>query len=274
MAHAPLFACGCLSRRHVLRAVTVGAGSLVLASCAKGLGPVGQVFEPSNDQLSEMGVTAWRSQLKDEPRSTDARRKAQVDLVAKRIITASGLGGQYNWEVALFASDQINAFALPGGKIGVYEGLFKTAKTDAQLAAVLGHEITHVKLRHAAKRIGQARAGQLGVALATVGLQAGGVQGADQLGSLLGAGVQLGAVLPFTRNQESEADSGGLQIMAAAAYDPNEAVTLWRNMAASGKGSQPEILSTHPADQTRIQAIAAQVPSVMPIYEQARKARG
>ncbi len=270
MALCTHFLCQCLSRRHLLRAGAVTAGSVTLAACAKGFGPVGQVFEPNDSQLSEMGVTAWRSQLKKEPRSSNTKRKAQVDLIARRIISASGLGGQYNWEVALFASDQVNAYALPGGKIGVYEGLFKVAKNDAQLAAVLGHEITHVKLRHAAKRIGQARAGQLGVALATVGMQAGGVQGASELGSLLGAGVQVGAVLPFTRNQESEADTGGLQIMASAAYDPNEAVALWRNMAASGKNSPPEILSTHPADATRIQALAAQVPGVMPIYQRAR----
>lgn len=259
--------CCSLSRRRFLAVAAAGT----LAGCTT----VGRSFEPNDADLNRMGLQAWSDLKTKEKVSGSAKGRDQVARVSRRVVDASGLGRAYNWEFTLFDDPQINAFALPGGKVGVYQGLLNLVSGDDQLAAVIGHEVTHVQRRHAAQRIGTQKAGQLGVQLAQIGLGIGGVEGADRIAGLIGAGVSYGVILPFSRDQEYEADAGGLTTMAKAGYDPHAAVTLWQRMAAQkGANGKPlEFASTHPSDANRIQRLQQQIPAAMPLYE-AAKARG
>ncbi|MGF1452784.1 MAG: M48 family metallopeptidase, partial [Opitutales bacterium] len=174
------------------------------------------------------------------------------------------------WEFVLFASEQINAFALPGGKVGFYEGILELMDNESQVATVMAHEIAHVVADHGGERVTQ----QLGVSAIGAGLAVG--LGSSDVSpttqqaimAAYGTGSQLGVLLPFSRTHESEADEIGLIYMAEAGYDPREAVAFWQNMkAAAGDGAPPEFLSTHPSHDTRIEDLRAMIPDVMPIYE-------
>lgn len=164
----------------------------------------------------------------------------------------------------------MNAFALPGGKIAVYTGIFPVAKTEAGLAAVLGHEVTHALARHGAERMSQ---GQLtNAALQVLGTAAGSAGGNAMLGkaamAALGAGAQVGVLLPFSRKHESEADYIGILLAADAGYDPRESVHLWERMEQMSGGKGPaEFLSTHPGHETRIEQLKKWMPEAMAIYQ-------
>ena len=171
------------------------------------------------------------------------------------------------WEVVVFDSDEVNAFALPGGKIGVYRGILRLAgDDDAQIATVMGHEVGHVTARHAAQRIGAAQLTGMVQQAAAIGLEMGGVAGGQQIAGALGLGAQYGVLMPFSRAQELEADRLGVLSMAKAGYDPSRAVQFWRKMARQGGGKPPEFLSTHPADATRIAQIEALLPEAEKLY--------
>jgi predicted Zn-dependent protease len=178
-----------------------------------------------------------------------------------------------SWDVVVFKDDDANAFALPGGKIGVNSGLLKVAKTPDQLAAVIGHEVSHVIANHSNERVSTAFATESGLQLASA-LAGAASPTQQQLFGLLGVGIaQFGVLLPFSRTQESEADAVGLDLMASAGFDPRQSIDLWRNMAAAGGGARPpEFLSTHPGHETRIHNLEARLPHALPIYEQAVKA--
>ncbi|RJF87352.1 M48 family peptidase [Oleomonas cavernae] len=267
------FGC-CFSRRRFLGFVAVGATAGAVSACAGDNG-LTRALAPTDQELNMLGQQTWTDLRQKEKLSTDTAGTQQVDRVARKVVDASGLGSAYNWEFALFDSPEVNAFALPGGRIGVYRGLLQIAQDDAQLAAVLGHEVTHVANHHAAQRIGAERAGSLGAQIAQVGLGASGVTVTPEVAGILGAGVSYGIVLPFSRDQEYEADSGGLVTMAKAGYDPNAAVTLWQRMAvenAKQPGQPLEFMSTHPSEANRIGRLQQQIPSVMPVYEAAKPA--
>lgn len=173
------------------------------------------------------------------------------------------------WEVKVFKSDQANAFALPGGKIGVYRGLLSVAENQDQLATVIGHEIAHVLADHSNERLSTTFATQAGLDL----IQA--ISGApsstkEQIFGLLGLGAQYGIILPFNRTQESEADLIGLDLMAKAGFDPRAAIPFWKNMQEQGNGSPPEFLSTHPSGPSRIQDLQARMPQAVELYQKAR----
>ena len=222
-----------------------------------------------DSQMDAMGIQAFS----DMKQSTPIERSASINNYVKCVTTpltalvdsASPEGG---WEVVVFKDDTANAFALPGGKIGVHTGILKVAETPAQLAAVIGHEIGHVLAEHSNERVSENVVAQLG--LAGVGLAMseknknyGLVMGA------LGLGAQFGYLLPHSRDQESEADIMGLELMAKAGFDPNQAVTLWENMSKSGGAGVPEFMSTHPAPATRIQNIQRHAPEFMGYYKAA-----
>ena len=173
----------------------------------------------------------------------------------------------------MFQDDSPNAFALPGGKVGVNTGMFKVAKNQDQLAAVIGHEIGHVYARHTNERVSRQAATSTG--LAVLGAVAGaryGQSGADLVTQGGGAAAQLGLLLPFSRIQETESDQIGQRLMAQAGFDPAQAAELWRNMLAAGGGRSPQWLSTHPDPQNRIRALEAHAPALEPVYRDARKA--
>ena len=200
-------------------------------------------------EMTTMGAAAFdkmKSEMKVSSNGTlETRARCVVDQLAPQV------GGEYatmKWEVTVFDEASPNAFALPGGKIGVHSGLFQVAKNQDQLATVMGHEIAHVLEGHSNERVSTQYATQSGIAL--VGVISGGSSPVQQeLLSLLGAGA---IVLPFSRAQESEADQVGLMLMARAGFDPAESIPLWQNMSAAGGAAPPEFLSTHPSHGTRI----------------------
>ncbi len=216
-----------------------------------------------DEQLAQMGATAFAEMKQKMPTATSASARGYVECVS-RAITAQ-VPARIAWEVQTFESKEVNAFALPGGKIGVYTGLMKVASTPDQLAAVIGHEVAHVLAGHSASRVSNEIATQFGMQIfsATTGYNP----------ELIGVGANLLVLLPFSRGDESEADILGLDYMARAGFDPRAAITLWQNMAAASGGKSPaEFMSTHPSHDTRIRDIAAQLDRVMPLYEQARAA--
>jgi predicted Zn-dependent protease len=237
-----------------------------------------QLLMTSVDQEMQMGAQAYR-QVKNDPKmhqSQDPREVEPVRRVAARIIEAAKrskyaeMASQFQWEVTVIKDDKTaNAFALPGGKMAVYTGIFTMAKTEAGLAAVLGHEVTHALARHGAERMSQ---GQLtNTALQVFGTAAGAAGGNAMLGqatmAALGAGAHIGVLLPFSRKHESEADYIGILLAADAGYDPREAVHLWERMEQMSGGQGPaEFLSTHPGHETRIEQLKKWMPEAMAIY--------
>ena len=238
-----------------------------------------QLLMTSVDQEMQMGAQAY-GQVKNDPKmhqSQDPREVEPVRRVAARIIEAAKrskyaeMANQFQWEVTVIKDDKtMNAFALPGGKIAVYTGIFPVAKTEAGLAAVLGHEVTHALARHGAERMSQ---GQLtNAALQVLGTAAGAAGGNAMLGqaamAALGAGAQVGVLLPFSRKHESEADYIGILLAADAGYDPRESVHLWERMEQmSGGGGPAEFLSTHPGHETRIEQLKKWMPEAMAVYQ-------
>ncbi len=230
---------------------------------------------------SEVNASAAQSyrQLLSDPSTkviTGNRDAERVKRVGQQLATAienylkaNGYGDKYNfqWEFNLIQSKEINAWCMPGGKVAVYSGILPVTLDDAGLATVMGHEIGHAIAKHSAERISQQMAAQAGGAL--LGVAESNKSQATQaiVNQLYGVGGQL-LLLKYSRNQESEADRLGLTFMAMAGYDPHNAVTFWQRMAAQNKGAAPpEFLSTHPADETRIQDIKDRLPEAMKYYK-------
>ena len=250
---------------------------IVVVACATS--PLGrtQFLVNSEAQMAEMGQAAFADMQAKTPRSVNTAQTAYVRCVADAItsiLTPEELRpvAVTQWEVELFQDDSANAFALPGGKMGVHTGLLVVAVTPSQLATVLGHEVGHVLARHGNERVSHSTLAQTGMAAAQV------LIGADtpekqQLFGLLGVGMQYGVLMPFSRTQESEADKIGILLMARAGFDPRESVTLWQNMArASGGQSPPEFMSTHPSHMTRIAQLEAAMPEAQGLYQEATAA--
>lgn len=216
------------------------------------------------------------NQLKQEtPISTDPTYNAMLRRVGERIadVAAPDMPTMNpDWEFVVFDDDsQLNAFAMPGGKVAVYTGIFRIAKTDDDLAVVIGHEVAHVVARHGNERVSQQiAAGVIGAGLAVGTHDMDSTERAILLGAY-GAGASLGVLLPYSRSHESEADRIGLIYSAKAGYNPMAAIEFWEGMEAeSGGGAPPEFLSTHPSSSTRINNIKRQLPEVMPLYRAAR----
>jgi predicted Zn-dependent protease len=225
---------------------------LSLVSCA--MSPTGrrQVSIFPDTQMSEMGVAAFNDMKKGATLSKNKRHLAYVQCITDALIeVVPDHLKKEPWEVQVFDDESPNAFALPGGKIGVHTGMFKVASTPDQLASVIGHEIGHVWAKHGNERMSQQYLTKSGMDIAT--MIAGEPSAEKQLAlQLLGAGAQVGIILPFSRTHESEADEIGLDLMAKAGFKPQASVQVWQNMAKLGGKSQAEFLSTHPAHQTRI----------------------
>lgn len=257
--------------RHILALATLLA--LVLAACA--VSPTGrkQLLLFGDSDVAAMGVTAFSQQKAQLPVSTDSRKSAYVQCVANKLLTAMGQNPSA-WEVVLFESAQANAFALPGGKIGIYTGLLPVASNQHMLAAVVGHEIGHVIAKHSNERLSTQQAAAQGLGIIQAVMSSGEqTQQKQLLMGALGLGAQYGVILPYGRAQESEADEIGLDLMAKAGFDPSSAVALWQNMsAASGGKAPPQILSTHPSNQTRIRDIQQHLPKSLALLQQARAA--
>lgn len=237
-----------------------------------------QLLMTSVGQEVQMGAQAY-NQVKSDPKmrpSQDPREIEPVKRVAARIVEAAKrskyaeMAKQFQWEVTVIKDDKIaNAFALPGGKMAVYTGIFPIAKTEAGLAAVMGHEVVHALARHGAERMSQGQVANtvLQIAGAAIGLSGGNPMLSQATMAALGVGAQVGVLLPFSRKHESEADYVGILLAADAGYDPRESVALWERMAQSGGGGQPEFMSTHPSHDTRIEQLKEWMPEAMAIYQ-------
>jgi len=238
-----------------------------------------QLLMTSISQEMQMGAQAY-NQVRSDPKmkaSQDPREIEPVKRVAARIVEAAKrskyaeMAQQFQWEVTVIKDDKTaNAFALPGGKMAVYTGIFPMAKTEAGLAAVMGHEVVHALARHGAERMSQGQVANtlLQVAGAAIGLSGGNPMLGQATMAALGAGAQVGVLLPFSRKHESEADYVGILLAADAGYDPRESVALWERMAqASGGGGPAEFLSTHPGHGTRIDQLKEWMPEAMAIYQ-------
>ncbi len=252
------------------RHLPVLLASALLAACATS--PTGrpQLMMVSDTQMSQMGLTAFDGMRKQGKFVDAPRERAYATCVANALIAV--LPPPWNtqsWEVQIVGDDNANAFALPGGRIGVNRGMFKTATDQNQLAVVLGHELSHVVSRHGAERVSDNYAAQAAVLAGTAYAASRGTD-AGYAAAVLGAGAQVGLLLPFSRTQESEADGLGLRYMAQAGFDPRAAATLWTKMEQQGGAKGPAFLSTHPSPGRRAQTLAAEAQQLMPAYEQAR----
>ena len=211
---------------------------------------------------AELGREAFDEVKSQSKISRDKEKQALAKQVVNRLLPHIKTPFK-NWEVVVFEDSTPNAFALPGGKIGIHTGIFPITQTEAGLATVLSHEIAHVALRHGAKRMTQ----QVGLEIVGTGLDilTKNQSGLTRRGIMTGYGLgaTYGATLPFSRNHEMEADRIGLITMAKADYPLKEALAFWRRMAAATKGkSPPEFLSTHPADERRIRTIEELIPEI------------
>ena len=247
------------------------AGALLVA-CATTTSPTGRtqyVGGVSQQQLNQLGEQAFAEAKQKTPQSRDARQVAYVGCVVDAVTRQlPPPWNQQRWDYALFENAEANAWALPGGKVGVYTGIFKVATNQDQLAGVVAHEIGHVIARHHDERITR----QLGAAGAVqlLGSLAGDYsQIATQGGSVL---AQAGFLLPNSRAQETEADVVGQELMAKAGFDPRGAVGLWRNMAAAGGARAPQWASTHPDPASRLRELESRADGLLPDMQAARRA--
>jgi predicted Zn-dependent protease len=233
--------------------------------------------------VPETTVMATASQqyqqfLQENPVLRGTEEAAMVERVGRRLaksveryLTEQGMeeeAASYRWEFSLIDGEEVNAWAMPGGKVAIYRGILPVTRDETGLAVVMGHEIAHVVARHGSERLSQGLLTQLGgMALSTALAQR--PEETRQLWmTAFGAGAQLGVLLPYSRLHESEADRLGLIFMAMAGYDPSQAAAFWERMAQQRGGpSPPEFLSTHPADQTRIRNLQEALPEAMRYYQ-------
>jgi predicted Zn-dependent protease len=228
----------------------------------------------SQSEENQMGVAAFQEVLKEEKVSTNAQYNEAVTRVGTRIVGVADTP-QYNWDFKVLNDDeQINAFALPGGKVGVYTGILPVAVNDAGLATVMAHEVAHVAARHGGERVSTDVLAQIGAVGVSAALGGSDPWVSEAIMQAYGMGVTVGGILPFSRAQEAEADQIGLIYMAKAGYDPREAIAFWERMDAAVKGQPqpPEFLSTHPGYGTRINNLKKWLPQALPYYEQSQKA--
>jgi len=249
---------------------TVAAVLVALALLGCTTSPLGrsqlQLFPES--EMAAMGAAAYQQMRQEMPVSSDERAQRIVGCIAETITGAiEGAYAGTSWEVTLFEEPSPNAFALPGGKIGVHTGLLEVARNQDQLATVMGHEVAHVLAGHSNERVSTQYATQAGISAVQV-ISGGTSPAQQQLLGLLGVGA---VILPFSRAQEREADLMGLDLMARAGFDPEQSVELWENMAAAGGASPPEFLSTHPSHGTRIQHLRERMPGAMLLREGSRQ---
>lgn len=245
---------------------------LLLSSCGSvPLTGRKQILLVSDQEVLASSLTQYSDYMKSAPVSTNAKGKAMVTRVGKKIAAATeqylksnGMEAEvrnFAWEFNLVKDDQVNAFCMPGGKIVVYEGLLKLVSSDDELAVVVGHEVAHAVAKHSNERMSQQLMTQYGAQILTQALsnKSAAIQKAGS--TIYGLGAQYGVTLPFSRKHETEADYMGLIFMTMAGYDPNVAITFWQKMSAGG-ASVPEFMSTHPSDATRIKDIQKVLPEL------------
>jgi predicted Zn-dependent protease len=275
-----------MKRRTVSRTAIVAFVLVALAACTSTTeqGTVGversQLMFVSSADLNKAAAAQYQEVIQSEsPKGNinrDPQQAERVRNIAKRLIPQTAVfrkdAVEWKWEVNVITSPEVNAWCMPGGKIAVYTGIIeKLHITDDELAAVMGHEISHALREHSRERASQQMAAGVGTSLAGVVADIF-LPGSGQLATAgAGAGAQVGVLLPYSRVHETEADRMGVELAARAGYDPRAAVALWQKMAKlSSGGAPPKLLSTHPSHEDRIKDLTEFSQKVMPLYEQAR----
>lgn len=268
-----------MSKHKLARKFFLSLLSMTLISCASSTesGEVGanrgQLMLISSEEITSMAAKTYEETKKEaiakKALDSNPEQYRRVVNISKRLIPYTSIfrkdAPTWQWEVHVLTTPELNAYCMPGGKIMFYTGIIEKLKlTDGEIAAIMGHEIAHALREHGRERMSKEIIKQVGIS----GLVLGGVLDEKSAGlAVLGASVFL---LKYGRDQESEGDDIGLELMARAGYDPREAVTLWKKMgAASGSSGTPEFLSTHPSDKTRIARIESLLPKVLPLYQRA-----
>jgi predicted Zn-dependent protease len=258
-------------RLKVLLPIILAA--VLTAACTSSPTGRSQMILKSDEDLAAESARQFAEMRASMPLLTDQATIDYIACVANAIVEV--LPQEYKdlpWEMAIFDSDSVNAFAMPGGKVGVMQGITKAAQNQDQLAAVIGHEIAHVTARHANERASRGGMSNVGVQVVAV-LLGGGNSGATYTAyEALNAGASLGIMLPFSRSQESEADIIGLDYMAQAGFDPRESAPLWQNMGAEAEEAPAEFLSTHPSSEARIDALVSRFGDTLAMYNEAQSA--
>jgi len=251
-----------LNRFTRRNAMAILGGGVVVACSENPSTGRSQLVLIDDATLAGLGAAAWRDALSKMPQAKAPAQQRRLEQIGSAVVAASRRA-DLNWEFAVFDSPELNAFVLPGGKVGFYRGLMDFAQSDGEIAAVIGHEIGHVEAHHAAERMSQQLLLQMGVRVAAAVLSEEYGQNAEAIAGALGMGVMYGVVLPYSRAHELEADTLGVKLMRNASFDPSDAVTFWERMvAANGRNpSALELLSTHPADKRRLEALRAAAAS-------------
>lgn len=229
----------------------------------------------SSQQEEALGLQSYREVLAQSEIVQSGPEHDMVVRVAQRLARATGdAAKEFEWQVSLIRSAQVNAFCLPGGKIAVFTGIIPYAKNEAGLAAVMGHEMAHAVARHGSQRLLRSSLAQTLMTGASFSMSDIDYQQRQAVMAALGAGAQFGVLLPFSREHELEADEMGLIYMARAGYDPREAITFWRRMNEAGGARPPEFASTHPANETRIAQLEQLLPKALAQYDQRTSGMG
>jgi metalloendopeptidase OMA1, mitochondrial len=221
---------------------------------------------------AQLGLQSFQEIVSESDLVQSGPEFEMVKQVAARLARAVGdVGENFDWQVVLIRSDQANAFCLPGGKIAVYTGILPHTQSEAGLAAVMGHEMAHAIARHGSQRLLQNSLTQTIMVGAQLSFSDLDVEQRRMVMAALGAGAQYGVLLPFSRSHETEADEMGLLYMARAGYDPTEAIGFWQRMNEAGGQKPPEFMSTHPANETRIENLRALLPRAQAEFTNARR---
>ena len=230
-----------------------------------------------DSQMHQLSYQQYDQVIAESELSKDAEATAMVQSVGHRIQVAvedyfarQGMSNHldgYRWEFQLIESDQVNAWCMPGGKVAFYSGILPLCRDETGIAVVMGHEVAHAIAEHGSERMSQQLAIQMGGIALNEAVKNEPEQTQAIYLAVFAVGAQYGAMLPYSRLHESEADHMGLIFMAMAGYDPREAPKFWERMAAAGGAKPPEFMSTHPSDETRIRQLNERMPEAMRYYQ-------
>jgi predicted Zn-dependent protease len=232
--------------------------------------PASTVENSASQQYGQlMRQAQQKNALNRDPQQVERLRDIARKLIPQSARFNAG-ASKWRWEVNLISSKSVNAFCMPGGKIAFFTGIIDSLQLDDdEIATIMGHEIGHALLEHGRARMSEQVAKNVGISIAAAVFNLG-----QMSAELLAQAANLAVSLPYARSQETDADLVGLELAARAGYDPRAAVSVWKKMSkfgqSAGKGQPPQFLSTHPAHETRIQQIEANLPKVMPLYEKAK----
>lgn len=219
-------------------------------------------------QMNSLGDQSYKEMKKKTPISSNKRYNEYVRCVSYALLNALNRNPK-DWEITVFKDESANAFALPGNNIGVHTGILKIATDQAELAAVIGHEIAHVDADHGNERMSQNILTQGLLVGANIVLEEKESQNKNLILAGMGLGMQFGVLMPYSRSHETEADLLGLKYMAKAGFDPAKAANLWKKMSKNG-GSPPEILSTHPSPESRIHRLTKEAKKYQSTYQKVK----